>query len=88
MVGFHKRHPSRDRPIADLIMWFDRFDILSAHYAFAAAHHGGQGSDLYFRLSRIGRYFTPGAAWRGYDSLSENGQAIYDDLAYRYGLVG
>ena len=62
-------------------MWFDRFDILSAHYAFCADFYNGQDCDLYARLSRIGTYFHPGAMWRGYDSLSENGKAIYDNLA-------
>ena len=60
--------------------YFDRFDIISAHYAYACDFHRGQGSMLYERLSRITRYFTPGAAWKGYDSLTENGKAIYDEL--------
>ncbi len=61
-------------------MYFDRFDIIQAHYAFACDYHGGQASKLYSRLCRIGRYFTPGALWRGFDSLSENGQEIYRNL--------
>ena len=61
-------------------MYFDRFDIVSAHYAFCADYHGGQYSDLYAKLCRIGNYFRPGMAWSGYDSLSENGQVIYDNL--------
>ena len=65
-------------------MFFDRFDIVAAHYAFCSDHHGGMGSELYGRLSRIGRYFRPGAAWRGYDSLSENGQVIYDNLVSKF----
>ena len=62
-------------------MWFDRFDILSAHYTFCADYYNGQDCDLYARLCRILRSFCPGDAWRGYDSLSENGKAIYDNLA-------
>lgn len=66
-------------------MYFDRYDIVSAHYAFCADYHGGQGSELYSRLSRIGDYFTPGMAWSGYDSLTENGQIIYQNLLDKYG---
>ncbi len=61
-------------------MYFDRFDIVSAHYAFACDWHTGQASELYARQCRISRYFSPGASWNGYASLSENGQAIYDEL--------
>lgn len=61
-------------------MYFDRFDIVSAHYAFACDYHSGQFSDLYIKLCRIGNYFKPGPMWNGYESLSENGQAIYDNL--------
>ena len=67
-------------------MWFDRFDIVSAHYAFCADYHSGQGSELYAKLCRIGRYFNPGAMWRGYDSLSENGRAIYETLEVGYNI--
>lgn len=65
-------------------MYFDRFDIISAHYAFACDYHNGQWSDLYRRLCRIGRYFTPGPLWRGFDSLTENGQAIYQNLVQNH----
>ena len=62
-------------------MYFYRFDIVSAHYAFCADYHGGQYSELYAKLCRIGNYFRPGMAWNGYQSLTENGQLIYDNLA-------
>lgn len=65
-------------------MYFDRFDICEAHYAFAADYHAGQGSDLYARLSRISRYFRPSPLFRGYDSLSENGKEIYAGLMERF----
>jgi len=61
-------------------MYYDRFDIVSAHYAFAVDYHGGQSSELYARQCRIRSYFTPGAAWEGYDSLTENGKEIYQQL--------
>ena len=66
-------------------MYFDRFDIISAHYQFAADYHGGQYSDLYAKLSRISSYFRPGIAWSGYDSLTDNGQSIYDNLVEKLG---
>ena len=62
-------------------MYFDRFDIVSAHYAHAVDYHEGMGSELYAKQCRISEYFTPGMAWQGYDSLSENGKVIYDQLA-------
>lgn len=61
-------------------MW-NRFDIVEAHYAFCVDYHSGQWSDLYARQCRISSYFKPGMAWDGYDSLTENGRAIYDTLA-------
>lgn len=61
-------------------MYFDRFDIVSAYYAYAVDYHSGQWSSLYKLTCRISKYFTPGMSWRGYDSLSENAQAIYDRL--------
>lgn len=61
-------------------MEFDRFDIVSAHYAHAVDYHEGQTSDLYAKQCRISRYFKPGAMWRGYESLSENGKEIYNNL--------
>ncbi len=44
-------------------MYFDRFDIVSAHYAFCADYHEGQYSDLYAKLSRIGTISI--LEWRG-----------------------
>ncbi len=61
-------------------MYFDRFDIVEAHYAHAVDYHDGQTSDLYVKQCRISRYFKPGGMWKGYDSLSDNGKEIYDAL--------
>jgi hypothetical protein len=66
-------------------MYFNRFDIVSAHYTFCADYHGGQYNELYAKLCRIGRYFTPGMGWKGYNSLSENGQVIYGNLVESLG---
>ena len=60
--------------------YWDRFDIVEAHYWHAADWHGGQWSELYAKLCRIGQYYTPGMLHRGYESLTENGKAIYDQL--------
>ena len=59
---------------------FDRFDSVEAHYWHAADHHSGMASDLYVKLCRISRYYTPSPVHRGYESLSDNGKAIYDCL--------
>lgn len=66
-------------------MFFDRFDIVEAHYAFACDYHSGQWSELYAKLSRISKYFTPSPLWRGFESLSENAQEIYNNLVAKHG---
>jgi hypothetical protein len=65
-------------------MYFDRFDILSAHYAFCADHYSGQWDELYERLCRIGNLITLSPLWKGYASLSENGREIYDNLVAKW----
>lgn len=62
-------------------MYWDRFDIIEAHYAYYTENHGGLWSPEYRRLCRIGEYFKPGLGRNGYQSLTENGKAIYDNLA-------
>ena len=37
------------------------------------------------QLHRMG--FQVGAGWNGYESLTENGQEIYDELERRYGFA-
>jgi hypothetical protein len=61
-------------------MEFDRFDIVEAHYWHAVDYHGGQWSDLYAKQCRISRYYKPGLMHQGYESLTENGQDIYNQL--------
>lgn len=65
---------------------FDRFDVAVAHATYWAAWHQGQASDGYRDLSRaltlMGNGFIPD---RGFDGLSENGQAIYRQLVLRDG---
>ena len=69
-------------------MYFDRFDIIAAHYLFCAGYYTGQNDKLYARLCRIKKYFNPGPLFEGYVSLSENGQVIYDNLVKKHNADG
>ena len=66
-------------------MYFDRFDIVEAHYWFCTDYHEGQSSEKYERLCRISQYFTPGACSNG--PSTENAQEIYNELAERENLT-
>lgn len=66
-------------------MYFDRFDVVEAHYCFCADYHAGQGSALYARLSRILGYLHPRPNLC-FDTLTENGKAIYRNLVMH--LIG
>jgi hypothetical protein len=61
-------------------MYYDRFDIIEAHYSFYVDYHSGQGSEFYERQCKIRDYYKPSINWNGYDSLTNNGQDIYDQL--------
>jgi hypothetical protein len=63
-------------------MYFDRYDIIEAHYWFCANYHGGQWSELYARLSRLSRIFTPSPLSRGPES--ENARDIYIKLVRKF----
>lgn len=62
---------------------FDRLDIVEAHYLFLSHYHEGAGSEKYRRLSHIPTRFgfrpRPNLE---VDTLTENGRAIYEELAY------
>lgn len=62
-------------------MYFDRFDIVEAHYLYACDYHEGQWSELYARIGRIltKLRFRPRPSLN-YETLSENAQVIYDNL--------
>ncbi len=60
-------------------MYWDRFDIVEAHYMFYCDWHSGQASPEYARLSQIGAYFTPRPNL-SVDTLSDNAREIYDAL--------
>jgi hypothetical protein len=62
-------------------MYYDRFDIVAAHYAFYADWHQGQNSTFYSRLSRIGRYYSPSDSARHLRGEEyENARQIYANL--------
>ena len=67
-------------------MYYDRFDILSAHYTFCMDWHNGQRCPLYSRMCRIGRLVKFSPLFRGFDSLSENAQVIYNNLVEKHNL--
>lgn len=61
--------------------YFDRWDIIRAHYLYAIEYHGGQFSELYKRQCKISEYYkTFGFSYHG---LSDNAKAIYDSLVER-----
>lgn len=64
-------------------MYFDRWDIVEAHFWFAVHYHGGQWSDLYARQCRISRYFRPGLCQNG--PTTENACVIYNNLERKHG---
>ena len=61
-----------------LMPYFDRFDIVDAHYWYNVNNHGGQWSPEYEKQCRISRYFTPSRMANG--PQSENAKQIYADL--------
>lgn len=64
-------------------MYFDRWDIVEAHYWFATHYHDGQFSDLYAKQCRISRYFRPSILSNG--PSTENACEIYNNLEIRAG---
>ena len=60
-------------------MFFDRFDVVEAYWLWLCDYHEGQASERYARLCRMNRYFRPRPNLN-YETLSENGRAIYDGL--------
>lgn len=61
-------------------MEFNRFDICEAYYLFGMENHSGQFSKEYAYMGRASNCgFKPGASL-SYESLSDNGKAIYDSL--------
>lgn len=76
-------------------MYFDRFDICEAYLAIEWDWHMSgilqeresnqrRNMSTDYQLRRMG--FEPGASFNGYESLSENGREIYENLCERYGF--
>lgn len=62
-------------------MYFDRFDICSAHWMFAYLFHEGMGSNIYAKLGQLDRMgFRPSPLWRSPRDLPENAREIYKQL--------
>ena len=61
-------------------MYFDRFDIVEAHYWYCVEYHEGQWSPLYERLCRIGRYYKPSPMVMSSADLGINAREIYENL--------
>ena len=67
---------------------FDRFDICEAYLAIEMDYNVSglvAGKSYSTQMSRFG--FKPGAAFRGFDSLSENGKEIYLNKAQALGFI-
>ena len=59
-------------------MYYDRFDIVQAHYWHAVNYHTGMSSDLYLKQCRISRYYRPSPLENG--PSTENAREIYTQL--------
>lgn len=64
-------------------MEFDRFDIVTAHYCYCVAWHGGKSSPEYRRLSRLTRYFRPSPLLGNVPDTS-NGRHIMSAIIRRH----
>ncbi len=65
-------------------MYWDRFDIVEAYYSYYCDYHTGMWSDEYKRVCNILTYFKPSPMFNGYDSLSDNGKEIYNNLVRKF----
>lgn len=59
---------------------FNRFDILSAYYVYGSDYHTGQFSKEYAYMGRVLNCGFRPADSLSYESLSDNGKEIYDNL--------
>lgn len=63
------------------MLYYNRLDIVDAHYWWNVNHHNGQCSREYIRQCNISSYYTPSRLANGPDG--ENSQLIYDQLCLR-----
>ena len=63
-------------------MYWDRFDICLAHWAFACDWHGGQGSATYAKLGQPERIGFSAGMGQGSEprELGDNAREIYKQL--------
>tara|TARA_R110002050_G_scaffold101685_2_gene210007 strand:+ start:367 stop:597 length:231 start_codon:yes stop_codon:yes gene_type:complete len=63
-------------------MYFDRFDICLAHWAFACSWHDGMGSETYAKFAQLNRVgFRPGGCQsEDPKDLGDNAREIYRQL--------
>ena len=66
-------------------MYFDRFDICVAHWAYACDWHGGQGCPIYAKLGQLIRMgFQPGMGQSTEPRyLGDNAREIYRQLVVK-----
>ena len=68
---------------------FDRFQIVLGHYMFCVHYHGGQWSELYAKLCRIGRYLTLSPLWMDRDLWDDENTfalEVYNNLEIKHGF--
>lgn len=66
--------------------YYNKFDIVEAHYWFSVHHHEGQTSDKYLRMCKLlQKPFCYQPAWTMNGPQSENAQAIYEALCLKEG---
>jgi len=64
-------------------MQFDRFDICEAYWLYASHYHSGQWSRLYAVMGRLHEMQFKPAMGLSFETLTENGQEIYQSLENR-----
>ena len=69
-------------------MYFDRFDICEAYWCYASDYHEGQFSKIYEIFGRLYELDFNHRMDLCFESLTENGQYIYNSLVDKKHLSG
>ena len=69
-------------------MYFDRFDICEAYWCYASDYHEGQFSKIYEIFGRLHELEFRPSMDLSFESLTDNGQSIYENLVERKHLSG
>jgi len=69
-------------------MYFDRFDICEAYYCYASDYHEGQWSKIYEIFGRLHELDFNPRMDLSFESLTDNGQSIYQNLVNKNYLSG